>query len=161
MLRCSRVTLFNFIRVCFMNSLFYQEPHSRVNEEMKWKNPESKKHFVRKSFHSFDFWNSKIFSLVRILNIMAPFYIASMFYLQTQRRYSLRLNASLQLNIPRTIYLVGFQEQQKACRDRAFLVAVTAAALWIRLPCNIRDSQSIDIFKSRLKTVLLSIAFEV
>lgn len=55
MLRCSRVTLFNFIRVCFMNSLFYQEPHSRVNEEMKWKNPESKKHFVRKSFHSFDF----------------------------------------------------------------------------------------------------------
>ena len=87
----------------------------------------------------------------KALNNMAPSYITSMFTMQGQERYSLRSNASLQLKIPRTKY--------KTCGDRAFPVA--AATLWNRLPYNIRNSQSIDTFKSRLKTFLFSIAFEL
>ena len=85
----------------------------------------------------------------KALNNMAPSYITSMFTMQAQERYSLRSNTSLQLKIPRTKY--------KTCGDRAFPVA--AATLWNRLPYNIRDSQSIDTIKSRLKTFLFSIAF--
>ena len=87
----------------------------------------------------------------KALNNMALSYITSMFTMQGQERYSLRSNASLQLKIPRTKY--------KTCGDRAFPVA--AATLWNRLPYNIRNSQSIDTFKSRLKTFLFSIAFEL
>ena len=100
-------------------------------------------------------WLHKAFKILlltyKALNNMAPSYITSMFTLQAQERYSLRSNTSLQLKIPRTKY--------KTCGDRAFPVA--AATLWNRLPYNIRDSQSIDTFKSRLKTFLFSIAFEL
>lgn len=43
--------------------------------------------------------------------------------------------------------------------DRAFPVA--PATSWNRLPYNIRDSQSIDTFKSTLKKFLFFIAFEL
>ena len=80
----------------------------------------------------------------KALNNMALSYITSMFTMQAQERYSLRSNASLKLKIPRTKY--------KTCGDTA--VPVAAATLWNRLPYDIRDSQSIDTFKSRLSLLL-------
>ena len=71
--------------------------------------------------------------------------------MEAQERYSLTSNASLKLNIASTKY--------KTYGDRAFPVA--AATLWNRLPYKIREAQSFDIFKSRLKTFIFSSAFEL
>ena len=43
-------------------------------------------------------------------------------------------------------------------KDRKF--SFSAPMLWNKLPRNVRESNSLDIFKSRLKTHLFNVSFE-
>ena len=80
----------------------------------------------------------------KALNNMAPAYLRDMLRLQTSDRYKLRSDKIVTLIVPRTKFT--------SRGDRAFCTA--APRLWNKLPVEIRRSQSVHTFKTRLKTHL-------
>lgn len=94
----------------------------------------------------------KLSTLVyRCLNGMGPQYLASEFHRVSDLtgRKRLRSSTTSLLIVPRTrLVSVG---------DRAFPVA--AARAWNSLPADIRESSSLDVFKSRLKSWLFKTSY--
>lgn len=83
-----------------------------------------------------------------IINNIAPSYLIELLRSYTPTR-ALRSSSRSLLVLPRS--------QLKTRGDRAF--ALSAPDLWNNLPIAIRESDSIQSFKSRLKTRLFSLAF--
>jgi hypothetical protein len=77
------------------------------------------------------------------LNNMAPSYIRDMLKIN-ERRTDLRSNNSIILEVPKT--------KLKGCGDRAFCKA--APILWKDLPHELRNTEKLNTFKSRLETHL-------
>ena len=86
----------------------------------------------------------------KILNGQAPQYLVELLHALTPAR-ALRLSNQLLLDVPKSRLITK--------GDRAF--AVAAPKLWNSLPFNIRSAQTLEIFKSSLKTYLFSLAFDV
>ena len=80
----------------------------------------------------------------------APKYIIELINIKPRSIYNLRSNQSLLLDPPKGKMLV-------ALGDRSFSVA--APYLWNSLPAELRDIQSLAIFKCKLKTYLFRVAF--
>jgi hypothetical protein len=80
----------------------------------------------------------------------APVYLSDLLYPHVPAR-SLRSEQQLRLEQPRA--------RSKKYGDRAFSIA--APRLWNNLPLFVKDSDSVDIFKSRLKTHLFKKAFSL
>ena len=87
----------------------------------------------------------------KALNNMAPAYLKGMLRFQTSDRYKLRSEKSGALIVPRTKFT--------SRGDRAFCTA--APKLWNKLPVEIRRSQSVHAFKTRLKTHLFDNYFNI
>ena len=85
----------------------------------------------------------------KILNGLAPQYLAELIHVHKSAR-ALRSSNELLLDVPIS--------RLKSKGDWAF--AVAAPKLWNSLPLYIRSAQTLEIFKSLLKTHLLSLAFE-
>lgn len=84
----------------------------------------------------------------KIINNLALSYFSELLRLQTPVR-ALTSATQLLLEQPRS--------RLKSWGDRAF--AVAAPVLWNNLPVAIRASDSMPLFKSRLKTYLFNLAF--
>ena len=80
----------------------------------------------------------------KAIHSVAPIYIRDLITIKPRSNYSLRSNNELLLVPP--------GRTKKTLGDCAFCVA--APKLWNNLPNNIRNSESIDIFISKLKTYL-------
>ena len=87
----------------------------------------------------------------KALNNMAPAYLKDVLRFQTSDRYKLRSENSGALIVPRTKFT--------SRGDRAFCAA--APKLWNKLPVEIRKSQSVHAFKTRLKTYLFDNYFNI
>ena len=84
------------------------------------------------------------------LNGMAPSYLTELLQVKAAGRYAVWTNNQLLLQVPRTkCWTFG---------DRSFLVA--APKIWNGLPLDIKQSMSVDCFKSTLKTFLFRLAYE-
>ena len=83
---------------------------------------------------------------------LAPVYISELISIRdvSLSRYCLRLTNSLTLNYPAL-------KSRKTLGDRSFFVA--APKLWNKLPSDIRDFNSINSFKTAIKTYLFRQAF--
>ena len=83
---------------------------------------------------------------------LAPVYISELISIRdvSLSRYCLRLTNSLTLNYPAL-------KSRKTLGDRSFFVA--APKLWNELPNDIRDLNSINSFKTTIKTYLFRQAF--
>ena len=88
-----------------------------------------------------------LLQVYRALSDQGPMYISDLLILNVPSR-ALRSASQQQLVVPRTFTAYG---------DRAFSSAATK--LWNNLPLWIRCSESIQIFKRRLKTHLFNCAF--
>ena len=87
----------------------------------------------------------------KILHGTAPTYLDSLISLKPQSCYNLRSSCD-------TLLLMQPSFKSKVTLgDRSFSCA--APKLWNALPFEVRDSKSLDIFKSRLKTHLFRLAF--
>ena len=87
----------------------------------------------------------------KILHGTAPTYLESLISLKPQSCYNLRRSSdTLLLKQPSFI-------SEATLGDRSFTWA--APKLWNALPFEVRDSKSLDIFKSKLKTHLFRLAF--
>ena len=85
------------------------------------------------------------------LNLMAPIYLFDLIFIVQAGRYNFRSsNRELLLVHPRI-------KSKKTLADRSFMLA--APNLWNKLPAEIRSSPTLNIFKSRLKTHLFTLAF--
>ena len=85
------------------------------------------------------------------LNQMAPIYLSDLIFIAQAGCYNLRSsNRGLLLAHPRI-------RSKKTLTDRSFMLA--APNLWNKLPAEIRSSPTLNIFKSRLKTHLFTLAF--
>jgi len=84
----------------------------------------------------------------KALHNMSPDYIVDLLGVYKSGR-TLRSSNQLLLTVP--------YSKKKTRGDRAFSVA--APKLWNNLPANIRQAQTIEIFKSHLKTYLFNLAF--
>ena len=87
----------------------------------------------------------------KALNNMAPAYLKDTLRLQTIDRYKLRSEKSMALIVPKT--------KLTSRGDRAFCTA--APRLWNKLPIEIRRSQNVYAFKTRLKTHLIDSYFNI
>lgn len=83
------------------------------------------------------------------LNDKAPIYLKELLTIRTNTSRNLRSNDKLLLNVPRC------KLQTFGCKSFSF----AAPSLWNKLPEHVRKSDSIDIFKVRLKTFLFREAF--
>ena len=102
-------------------------------------------HWLPVHFHT-DF---KILLFVfKCLHGLAPQYLSNLLVPYTPSRLLRSADQAL-LVVPRT--------KRKSRGDRAF--AVAAPRLWNELPLHIRLTESLAVFKSRLKTHLFSLAF--
>ena len=81
---------------------------------------------------------------------LAPKYIIELINIKPRSIYNLRSNQSLLLDPPKGKMLVTLG-------DRSFSAA--APYLWNSLPAELRDIQSLAIFKCKLKTYLFRAAF--
>ena len=83
---------------------------------------------------------------------LAPIYISALISIRDESlsRYCLRLTNSLTLNYPAL-------KSPKTLGNRSFFV--TAPKLWNELPSDIRDLNSINKFKTAIKTYLFRRAF--
>ena len=83
---------------------------------------------------------------------LAPIYISELISIRdvSSSRYCLRLTNSLTLNYPALKF-------RKTLGDRSFFMA--APKLWNELPSDIRDLNSINKFKTEIKTYLFRQAF--
>ena len=88
----------------------------------------------------------------KAINFLASSYICDLVTLKKPSNYNLRSKNSLVLDPPKIKSLATLG-------DRSFSVA--APKLWNKLPNYITTSASISIFKSRLKTYLFSVAFDL
>ena len=79
---------------------------------------------------------------------LAPKYIIELINIKPRSIYNLRSNQSLLLDPPKGLVTLG---------DRSFSAA--APFLWNSLPAEVRDIQSLAIFKCKLKTYLFRAAF--
>ena len=86
----------------------------------------------------------------KALNGMAPDYIADLLLEKPDCSYQLRSNDQRLLFIPKT--------RAKTLGNRAF--AHAGPSTWNKLPYNIRNSKSIDNFKSQLKIFLFKKAYD-
>ena len=87
----------------------------------------------------------------KILHGTAPTYLDSLISLKPQSCYNLRSSCD-------NLLLKQLSFKSKATLgDRSFTCA--APKLWNALPFEARDSKSLDIFKSKLKTHLFRLAF--
>ena len=95
----------------------------------------------------------KIVLLVyKALNNMAPIYISELLIPKPScERWTLRSDDQGLLHIPKT--------NCKTLGDRSF--AYAAPQLWNFLPLNVRNCDSISVFKKRLKTFLFRKAFNL
>ena len=95
----------------------------------------------------------KIVLLVyKVLNNMAPIYISELLIPKPScERWTLRSDDQGLLHIPKT--------NCKTLGDRSF--AYAAPQLWNSLPLNVRNCDSISVFKKRLKTFLFRKAFNL
>jgi hypothetical protein len=92
----------------------------------------------------------KILLLVyKALHGYAPDYIKDLINLETRSSYSLRSNGQYKLVVPRTV--------RKTFGDRAF--AHAGPQLWNSLPLWIKNAETLDQFKNKLKTFLFSDAY--
>uniref|UniRef100_A0A669B2I4 Reverse transcriptase domain-containing protein n=1 Tax=Oreochromis niloticus TaxID=8128 RepID=A0A669B2I4_ORENI len=85
----------------------------------------------------------------QILNNLAPTYLSDLLHLYNPNR-ALRSSNHLLFAQPRS--------RMKSRGDRAF--AIVAPRLWNNLPVHIRMAESIQSFRSRLKTYLFTLAFD-
>ena len=90
-----------------------------------------------------------LLTVYKSLHGLAPTYLSDILHHHIPSR-ALRSADQLLLEVPRT--------RQKTRGDRAF--AVAAPRLWNCLPLHIRAAQSLNDFKSQLKTHLFSLAFD-
>ena len=81
---------------------------------------------------------------------MAPKYTIELINVKSRSIYNLRSNQSLLLDPPKGKMLV-------TSGDRSFSAA--APYLWNSLPAEVRNIQSLPIFKCKLKTYLFRAAF--
>ena len=88
----------------------------------------------------------------KAIYFLAPSYVCDLITLKKPSNYNLRSNNNLVLDPPKIKSLATLG-------DRSFSVA--APKLWSKLPNYIRTSASITIFKSRLKTYLFRVAFDL
>ena len=86
----------------------------------------------------------------KALNDMAPHYISELLIGKPVGRYQLRSDNKYLLAVPRT--------KCKTMGDRAFMHA--APIVWNSLPLDIRQSTTVELFKTRMKTFLFRKAFE-
>ena len=86
----------------------------------------------------------------KAINGNAPSYISDLLHPYNPSR-NLRSSDSLLLKIPRT--------RLKTYGDKSFVFATPS--LWNFLPCDIRSLKSVEIFKSKLKTHLFKIQYNV
>ena len=77
-------------------------------------------------------------------NGLAPEYLSSLLVPYVQERYGLRSNDLDLLSVP--------SADLKSCGHRAF--SFGAVVEWNKLPLDVRQSPSVAVFKSRLKTYL-------
>ena len=92
----------------------------------------------------------KILLLVfKCINGLAPVYLSKRLCLKSKK--GLRSDNKLYLSVPLT------KLKTKTYGDRCFSIA--GPTLWNDLPCDLRLSKSIDIFKKNLKTYLFKKAF--
>lgn len=87
----------------------------------------------------------------KALHGLAPSYITELLSTKTTSRYQLRSDNQCLLLIPQT--------KAKTLGDRAF--AHAAPSIWNSLPHHIRQSETINCFKSQLKTFLFKKAFDI
>lgn len=85
----------------------------------------------------------------KCLNGLAPTYLSDLLELYVPAR-SLRSSDQLLLAVPKS--------RMKLRGDRAF--TVVAPKLWNKLPLHVRQAPTLQIFKSRLKALFYSLAFE-
>ena len=88
----------------------------------------------------------------KAIYFLAPSYVCDLVTLKKPSNYNLRSNNNLVSDPPKTKSLATLG-------GRSFSVA--APKLWNKLPYYIRTSASITIFKSRLKTYLFRVAFDL
>ena len=86
----------------------------------------------------------------KALNGMAPSYLTELLQVKAASRYAVRTNNQLLIQVPRTKCLTF--------GDRSFSVA--GPKIWNGQPLDIKQSTSVDCFKSTLKTFLFRIAYE-
>ena len=79
--------------------------------------------------------------MYKTVSYISPYYLSKSLDLRESKRKGLRSQHNL--NIPRTFKTAG---------DQAFSVA--GPHVWKRLPSQIRNSKSTDLFKKQLKTYL-------
>ncbi len=82
---------------------------------------------------------------------LAPVYLSQLIITKTSSRYNLRSSYD------DTLLGYPFRRIKVTLGDRAFVNAATT--LWNALPINIRRANSVDNFKSLLKTHLFKLAF--
>ena len=87
--------------------------------------------------------------IYKALNGISPSYLTELFQVKAAGRYALRTNNHLLLQVPRT--------KCSTFGDRS-LVAVPK--IWNGLPLDIKQSTSVDCFKSTLKTFLFRLVYE-
>ena len=83
----------------------------------------------------------------KAIHVLAPKYIIELINIKPRYIYNLRSNRSLLLDPPKGKMLVTLG-------DRSFSAA--APYLWNSLPAELRDIQSLTIFKCKLKTYLFT-----
>ena len=86
----------------------------------------------------------------KALGGIASSYLTELLQVKTAGRYAVRTNNQLLLQVPRTKCLTF--------GDRSFSVA--APKIWNGLPLDIKQSTSVDCFKSTLKSFLFRLAYE-
>ena len=92
-----------------------------------------------------------ILIVFKIFKGLAPSYLSSLITRKPESRYNLRNSSD------KTLLSYPSFKSKATIGDRAFIFA--APKLWNNLPRDIRESSSINSFKSKLKTFLFKKAF--
>ena len=153
-------------RIDYCNSLLYGVPNCHLHKLQRVQNAaahlifeESKYCHVTPLLKSLHWLPFKYRIILKVLLItfkaihgLAPVYISELISIRdvSFSRYCLRLTNSLTLNYPAL-------KSRKTLGDRSFFVA--APKLWNKLPSDIRDLNSINSFKTAIKTYLFRQAF--
>ena len=98
-------------------------------------------------------WKSEAKILIitfKAIHGQAPDYICNLMNVRNFFTYGLRSNSKLLLLPPST-------KTKKTLSDRAFTAA--ASLLWNKLPSAIKDEDNLKRFKSKLKTILVRVAY--
>ena len=153
-------------RIDYCNSLLYGVPNCHLHKLSRVQNAAARLIFEKnkychvtpllKSLHWLSVKCRIIFKVLLItfktIHGLAPVYISELISIRdvSLSRYCLRSTNSLMLNYPAL-------KSRKALGDRSFSVA--APKLWNELPSDIRDLNSINQFKTAIKTYLFRQAF--